>query len=139
MSINDLNCPIKEYSVDQLSIEGNLYAYLASGEIDLLLGNFTEYSEDFRIVVSYDSQPYYIVTTPGNQEVLAGLNVALAEISAANPNFGTERFEANFTDPTADILLDTEELAYVQKKDRNGGRAGGLASAFLYDLTGEHP
>lgn len=116
MSINDLNCPIKEYSVDQLSIEGNLYAYLASGEIDLLLGNFTEYSEDFRIVVSYDSQPYYIVTTPGNQEVLAGLNVALAEISAANPNFGTERFEANFTDPTADILLDTEELAYVQKK-----------------------
>ncbi|MBC8531736.1 ATP-binding protein [Gehongia tenuis] len=116
LSINNLNCPIKEYSVEQLSVKGNLYTYLASGEVDLLLGNFTEHSEDFRIVVSYDSQPYYIVTTPGNQEVLDGLNMALAEISAANPNFGTERFEANFTDPTPDILLDAEELAYVQTK-----------------------
>ena len=116
LSINNLDCRIKEYSYEQLSAAGNLYAYLANGEIDLLLGNFTERGTDFRIVASYDSQPYYIVTTPGNQEVLDGLNMALAHISASNPNFGTERFNANFTNLTADILLDEDELSYIKEK-----------------------
>ena len=116
LSINNLDCSIKEYSFEQLSADGNLYGHLINGEIDLLLGNFTERGEDFRIAVSYDSQPYYIVTTPGNQEILDGLNMALKHITAANPSFGAERFDANFTDLTADILLDEEELAYVQKK-----------------------
>lgn len=116
LSMNNLSCPIKEYSYEQLSADGNLYSYLINGEIDLLLGNFTERGEDFRIVVSYDSQPYYIVTTPSSQEILDGLNMALEQISASNPNFGSERFEANFTKLTADILLDEEELAYVKEK-----------------------
>ena len=116
LSTNNLNCRLKEYSYEQLSAAGNLYTYLAKGEVDLLLGNFTERGTDFRIVASYDSQPYYIVTTPGNQEVLDGLNMSLALISASNPNFGTERFNANFTNLTADILLDEDELSYVKEK-----------------------
>ena len=57
LSINNLDCRIKEYSYEQLSAAGNLYAYLANGEIDLLLGNCTERGTDFRIVATYDSQP----------------------------------------------------------------------------------
>lgn len=116
LAINNLNCTIKEYSVDQLSEDGNLYGYLESGEIDLLLGNFTERGDSFRIVASYDSQPYYIVTTPGNREILDGLNMALDHITASNPDFGSERFDANFTDLTADILLDETEQKYIQEK-----------------------
>ena len=116
LSINNLDCPIKEYTYEDLSKENNLYSYLESGEVDLLLGNFTEQGENFRVVASYSSQPYYIVTTPGNKKVLDGLNMALECITDSNPNFGTERYAANFTDLAADILLDEEEIKYVQEK-----------------------
>lgn len=116
LSINGLDCPIREYSYEQLSEAGNLYDYLSSGEVDLLLGNSTERSGDIRVVTSFDAQPYYIVTTPGNREVLGGLNMALECITDSNPNFGTERFAANFNSMSADILLDEKELAYVQAK-----------------------
>lgn len=116
LAMNQLDCSLREYSFEQLSEEGNLYQYLLGGEIDLLLGNFTERGTDIRIAVSFDSQPYYIVTTPGNQEILDGLNLALEHISDANPNFGEERFNANFTYLSADILLNEQELAYVRQK-----------------------
>ena len=116
LSINNLDCSIREYSYEQLSEDGNLYGYLLSGEVDLLLGNFTEHRSDIRVVTSYDAQPYYIVTTPGNQEVLDGLNMALEGITDSNPNFGNERFAANFNSMVADIMLDEEELAYIREK-----------------------
>ncbi len=117
LTINNLDCTLKEYHFEQLSENGNLYPYLASGEVDMLLGNNSETDGDFRVVTSYDSQPYYIVTTIGNQEVLDGLNMALEKILDSNPNFGTERYEANFPDKlSADIQLNSEERTYIKEK-----------------------
>ena len=57
------------------------------------------------------------MTTPGNQEILDGLNMALEAITDSNPNFGTERFAANFTTLSADILLNEDELDYIRRKE----------------------
>lgn len=50
LTINNLKCTLKEYSFEQLSENGNLYPYLASGEVDMLLGNISETDGDFRVV-----------------------------------------------------------------------------------------
>lgn len=116
LSINGLNCTIKEYTYDQFSVNANLYSFLENGEVDLLLGNSFDEKDTLRVVASFNSQPYYIVTTSDNQDILDGLNMALERITDANPNFGEERYEANFPNVTIDIQLTDEEMEYVQRK-----------------------
>ena len=90
MAINGLYCNIRYYKQEDMVGKIGLYPYLAKGEIDLLLNNVAHISDSVRVVVAYDSQPYYIVTNPGNKEVLDGLNMALERILDANPNFAAE-------------------------------------------------
>lgn len=116
LKINKIDCKIKEYGSDQLGEDGSLFAKLEEKEIDLLLGNARDRADGIRVVASYDSQPYYIVTTPENREILNDLNMALARITDANPNFGKECYDANFPDADVDIQLTDEELAYAKKK-----------------------
>ena len=119
LSINGIDCTLKYYSYEQLSDDGNLYEYLKNREVDLLLGNSLEKKGDFRVVVSYNSQPYYIVTNVDNSEVLDGLNMAMAKIIDSNPNFAEERYAANFSDSSLiDIVLNDEEREYIGKKGR---------------------
>lgn len=115
LSMHGLDCEIHPYSYEQLPQDGKLYPYLESGEVDLLLGNGFENPEEFCIVASFDSQPYYIVTNVGNQEILDGLNMVLEKIADSNPNFSAERYAAHFQDQSAiDIRLNETERAYVR-------------------------
>lgn len=116
LSINNIDCELRYLKFEELSENGDFYHLLANKEIDLLLGNLSEGSDSFRVVVSYDSQPYYIVTNIGNDEILDGLNMALEQILDANPNFATERYIANFPDRLVDVQLNEDNLAYIQQK-----------------------
>lgn len=117
LSMHGLDCEIHAYTYEQLSADGKLYPYLENGEVDLLLGNGFEDPPDFRVVASFDSQPYYIVTNVGNHEVLDELNMALEKIADSNPNFSTERYAAHFHDQsTIDIRLNDAEKNYVQNR-----------------------
>lgn len=116
LSMNALDCTLKYYAYEDLT-NGNLYPCLERGEVDLLLGNSSEQSPGIRVVVSYDSQPYYIVTNVGNQEVLDGLNMAMARIADSNPNFAAERYNANFLNASnVRIRLNEEEQEYIRQK-----------------------
>lgn len=118
LSMHDLDCEIRTYSYEQLTENGKLYPYLENGEVDLLLGNGFEDPMDFRIVTSFDSQPYYIVTNVGNQEILDGLNMAMEKIADSNPNFGAKQYEENFTNEgSIDIQLSEAEQDYVRNRD----------------------
>lgn len=113
---NNINCTLKYYTSEQLD-DGKLYPYLDSGDMDLLLGNNADDSVTYRVVAEYDSQPHYIVTNVGNQEVLDGLNMALTKIVDSNPNFAEERYKANFTDGSiTGIILNEEEKEYIAQK-----------------------
>ena len=103
MAINGLYCNIRYYKQEDMVGKIGLYPYLAKGEIDLLLYNVAHISDSVRVVVAYDSLPYYIVTNPGNKEVLDGLNMALERILDANPNFAAERYAVNFPDRLRDL------------------------------------
>lgn len=116
LSMNDIDCTIIEYSNDE-SINSTFYHHLENGDIDLLLANEAEDKKVYRAVAYFDAQPHYIVTQPGNQEVLNGLNWAMKRITESNPNFAEECYEANF--PGAgkpNVVLNLDELAYVEEK-----------------------
>lgn len=116
MAINGLYCNIQYYKQEDMVGKIGLYPYLAKGEIDLLLNNVAHISDSVRVVVAYDSQPYYIVTNPGNKEVLDGLNMALERILDANPNFAAERYAVNFPDRLVNIQLSDRDLEYVNER-----------------------
>lgn len=116
MAINGLYCNIRYYKQEYMVGKIGLYPYLAKGEIDLLLNNVAHISDSVRVVVAYDSQPYYIVTNPGNKEVLDGLNMALERILDANPNFAAERYAVNFPDRLVNIQLSDRDLEYVNER-----------------------
>lgn len=117
LSMHDLDCEIRTYSYEQLTEDGKLYPYLENGEVDLLLGNGFEDPMNFRIIASFDSQPYYIVTHVGNQEILDGLNMAMEKIADSNPNFGAKQYEANFSNEGAiDIQFSETEKDYVRNR-----------------------
>ena len=67
LEINALDCTLRTYTYEELMVTGNLNRFLESGEVDLLLGNSTDTRGDFVVAATFDSQPHYIVTTPGNQ------------------------------------------------------------------------
>lgn len=116
MAINGLYCNIRYYKQEDMVGKIGLYPYLAKGEIELLLNNVAHISDSVRVVVAYDSQPYYIVTNPGNKEVLDGLNMALERILDANPNFAAERYAVNFPDRLVNIQLSDRDLEYVNER-----------------------
>lgn len=116
LAINELECPIRYLKYEDSTQRGNFYLYLENGEIDLLLGNLADNNPSFRVVLSYDSQPYYIVARPGDKEVLDGLNAALERIVDANPNFAAERYAANFPDCLVDVQLNDRDKQYIRQK-----------------------
>jgi len=118
LRINGLDCTIQSYDNAQMAAAGGtLFPYLTSGEVDLLLGNETELSQGARIVTTFDAQAYYIVTNAGNDEILAGLNMALQKIMDANPSFATERYDRNFQGRhNSQIPLSQEEQNYIDGK-----------------------
>lgn len=116
LAMNGLTCNLRYFKVEEMSENGNLYPYLERGEVDLLLGNLLEENDSIRVVASFNSQAYYIVTNPGNQEVLNGLNMALERILDANPNFAAERYEANFPDRLVNVQLNNRDMEYIRQK-----------------------
>lgn len=118
LQLNRLDCTIKAYSKQEMAVDGNLYPYLRNGEVDLLLGNIADWNEEFQVVATYDAQPYYLVTTVGNQEVLEGLNMALGKILDAEPTFDEIHYAIHFSDKLlANVQLNEGERAYIQQKE----------------------
>ena len=117
LAINGLDCKLRYYSLKDIQKnDGELYFYLMNGEIDLLLSGIIHNHDSLRVIVTYNSQPYYIVTNPGNKEVLDGLNMALERILDANPNFAAERYAANFPARLVNVQFSDRDLEYVKKR-----------------------
>lgn len=120
LEINNLDCTLKYYTYDQLQSteDGTMNSFLKNGEVDLLLGNSAITEEGLYIAAYFDSQPHYIVTTPGNQEVLDGLNMALEKIYEADPNYAKKLYTLNFPETeNAYAVLNDKEREYIRQKE----------------------
>ena len=107
---------LKYYESEDLT-EGNLYKHLENGEVDLLLGNGSENNPKLRTVMTFNSQPHYIVTGVKKQKILESLNMALGKIYEANPDFAEQCYEKNFPDDSQpEVVLSREERDYVAEK-----------------------
>lgn len=116
LSMNDLECTIHGYTSNEMP-DGNMYSYLENGDVDLLLGNSGDQTEQFRTVAYFDAQAHYIVAQPDNQKVIDGLNWSMKQILESNPNYTEERYAANFPGSgKPSVSLNKSELAYIQEK-----------------------
>lgn len=117
LTINGLQCNFRYFKWAEVTKDNNFYPYLLKGEVDLLLvGSIFQQNDSLRVVATFDSQPYYIVTTPGNREILDGLNMAMERILDANPNFAAERYAVNFPERLVDVQLSTRDMNYIRRK-----------------------
>lgn len=117
--INDLDCQLKYYSFEELSVTGDLNRFLENGDVDLLLGNNTAKGDNLYIAASFNSQPHFIVTSLENKEVLDGLNMALEKIYECDPNFAVKLYDKHF--PATGFgysELNAEELSYVSRQKK---------------------
>lgn len=117
LASNDLDCQFRYYSQEDMGEDGTMYRHLRNGEVDMILGNDLEIGGEFRMVSSFQAQPYYIVTTVGNTEILDGLNTSLQYILESTPNFAEETYNINFPDvKMMDIQFNDRELNYIREK-----------------------
>ncbi len=116
LSMNGIDCTIKKYSSEEVAA-GQINEDLIKGTIDIKLGNITDDNGKFRAVAYIEAQSHYIVTQPGNQELLDQLNWAMSKILSSNPDFPSQLYDKYFGDSGARILLLTEaEKEYIQNK-----------------------
>lgn len=116
LSANALECTIREYQPEEVNA-GKINQDLKSGIIDLKLGNVGDDVGEFNAVAYFDAQPHYIVTQPGNQELLEQLNWAMENILSANPNFAAEVYDRYFKDlGVRNLMLTAEEKAFIEQK-----------------------
>ena len=117
LSINGLNCTIKQYGNEEFAASNEMYDYLENGDVDLLLGNSVENDSRYRVVATFDAQPYYLVTVPGNTEILEGLNMALGNIMESEPDFARQHMlSRSLNVQLQNPQLDEQELAYIRDK-----------------------
>lgn len=138
LDTHSLSCHLKYYTYEDMK-DDSLHYYLEAGEVDLLLGNDIE-ENDFIPVVSFESQPYYLVTTPGNQEILDGLNMALEKIMDSKPDFATDAYQKNFpSQKSLNIRFNDEEKEYIEKTGTIRVAAMSDWNPFYYsDTSGTH-
>lgn len=115
LSANSLACTIKPYTSEEADAK-KMDRDLEAGIIDLKLGNAPDDTGTFRAVVYFDAQPHYLVTQPGNQELLEQLNWAMERILLSDPHFSEEVYNRYFDDTGVEnLLLTEEEKAYIQQ------------------------
>lgn len=116
LSMNGITCTIQQFSTEQC-VDGEMYHFLENGTVDLLLGNASDDTNEFRAVAYFDGQPHYIVTGKGNDEIVAQINWAMQHILESNPNFAAERYNANFpNEGVHNLVLNQAERQFVQDK-----------------------
>lgn len=115
LEFNKVQCQYRYYEPEDVK-EDTLYSFLESGEVDLLLGNDLEADGTYRVIAKFQAQPYYFVTTKGNEQVLDGLNDALARIADNIPDFNEEHYGmlAN-KEQSKQVLLTAEEQEYIRE------------------------
>ena len=114
LNFNGVECKLKYYAQEDM-VNATLYHHLENGEVDLLLGNDLEDIQDFRVIASFEAQPYYIAVAGGKQEILNELNTALRYILEGDPDFAEKHYALHFPEQrTADIQYNPEELEYIK-------------------------
>lgn len=117
LNIYNLDCTLKYYTYEDMTEKGSLNYFLENGEVDMLLGNSTDITDNLYVAFSFDAQEHYIVSQPENQEILDELNSAMEKIYNADPEFARKLYELYFNDFRTEFVgLNETERNYINQK-----------------------
>lgn len=114
LSDNGIEDPqIKEYDST-----AELQEALDNGEVDAMVHTLTEIKEGQRMIGRFAPSPFYYITYPGNDDVMRGLNQAIADLMIDQPELQTglmNEFYQSRLDKT--IVFTTEEKEYIENSE----------------------
>ena len=98
------------------STQGQLDA-LHSGTADLMLNVSLTFLPNLKRIVEFAPRPYYFLSGPGNEELIAELDSAIEKINLTDPYFEQRLQDKYFQNTVSDFELTADESQYVQEND----------------------
>lgn len=110
LTVND----ITDYKIVTYE-SGDLYPYLESQEVDLILSSYSQTQSNLRAIASFNASPMYMVARADKTDILDKLNISLEKIYESNPNFAEDSYDSNFPENLVNtVKFNAEELAFIQ-------------------------
>ncbi|MFR8009082.1 MAG: ATP-binding protein, partial [Gordonibacter urolithinfaciens] len=107
LEFNGLDCTVLR--LDLASYE----SCLDDGTADLMLGSDVEMRDGCKVVAEFDGEPHYLAVPEGS-DLMAGVDEAMRQIYAADPNFSRSLYNRYFPDDYASPIAFSEaDRAYV--------------------------
>lgn len=112
---------------------------LREGKADVLLSVSMAKVEGTKPIAKFSSRPFFFITTKGNDELVQGINSAIANIEQVDPYFSTTLYEKYFAAESKKLLLSDRELDYIHKSGKIRAGVSVSAPPFQYrnGRTGE--
>ena len=107
LEFNGLDCTVLR--LDLASYE----SCLDDGTADLMLGSDVEMRDGCKVVAEFDGEPHYLAVPEGS-DLMAGVDEAMRQIYAADPNFSRSLYNRYFPDDYASPIAFSEaDRTYV--------------------------
>lgn len=91
---------------------------LDNGEIDAAVHTFMEIKDGQRIIGRFAHAAYYYITHKNNEEVLAELNAAIADLKLNQPELENHLTNKYYNDKLGkEIVFTTDEKEYIKSRD----------------------
>lgn len=106
-----------EYTAKMYETDQEVVNAVLNGDADMcVLGSLSIHTE-LKIVDSFSPQPFYIMTTKGNDRILEQLNSALEYITSSYPYFQTQLYQEYYAGKELGNgpLFTREESTYIEK------------------------
>lgn len=111
LEFNGLDCTVLR--LDLASYE----SCLDDGTADLMLGSDVEMRDGCKVVAEFDGEPHYLAVPEGS-DLMAGVDEAMRQIYAADPNFSRSLYNRYFPDDYASPIAFSEaDRTYVASPD----------------------
>lgn len=119
LGMNNLSCNLQVITDEEIEAEGEIFSFLDSGKVDLVLDDMTYAGQGYYAAASFESIPYYVVTQIGNVDLIDELNRAIEYIYDADPIFALKLYEKHFTrlNTVSDVLNETDKNYIAETKE----------------------
>lgn len=104
-----------EYSSKNYGSIAERHMALENGEIDGIVINSIEGFEEWRVLVKFDLEPYYLVARSGNTQLHTELSEAISSMELRNPNFTQELYNKYYSaEVAAHTVFTAREREYLR-------------------------
>lgn len=109
------------YTPAFFATEGALASALQEGKVDAAVSSSLRLLKNEWVLDSFDANPFYICTRKDRADLMARINQSINAMDLHSPNWRDALHEVYYSvDEAGDILLNREELTYLENLESSG-------------------